>query len=60
VNDDVVKVQNSILFIAALQQNKVPVETFFYAKGGHGYGMDNPTSDLDWMDSCIRWVLKMK
>lgn len=35
---DVVKVQHTILFIAALQQNNVPVESFFYAKGGHGYG----------------------
>jgi acetyl esterase/lipase len=59
VDDDVVKVQNAILFVAALQKNKVPVETFFYAKGGHGYGMDNPTSDVDWIDSCINWLLKL-
>lgn len=60
VNDDAVPVQNSILFIAALQKNKVPVESFFYAKGGHGYGMTNPTSDVQWMDSCLNWLLKMK
>ena len=59
VDDDVVKVQNSILFIAALQKSKVPVESFFYAHGGHGYGIDNPTSDVDWIDSCIAWLLKM-
>jgi dipeptidyl aminopeptidase/acylaminoacyl peptidase len=59
-DDDVVPVQNSILFIAALQQNKVPVESFFYAKGGHGYGMDNPTSNVDWIDSCIQWIKKLK
>lgn len=58
VDDDVVKVQNSILFVAALQQHKVPVETFFYANGGHGYGMDNPTATIDWMDSCLKWLLK--
>lgn len=58
VDDDVVKVQNAILFAAALQQHKVPVETFFYAKGGHGYGMDNPTASIDWMDSCLKWLLK--
>lgn len=56
VDDMVVPVQNSILFIAALQQNKVPVQSFFYAKGGHGYGMDNPTSKVGWMDSCIKWL----
>ena len=58
VDDAVVKVQNSILFIAALQKNKVPVEVFFYAKGGHGYGMYNLTSDIQWIDSCIAWILK--
>ncbi len=56
VDDDVVKVQNSLVFIAALQQNKVPVGSFFYAKGGHGYGMDNPTSEVEWMDSCLVWL----
>ncbi len=60
VDDEVVKVQNAILFIAALQKNKVPVETFFYAKGGHGYGMDNPTTDVDWIDNCINWLLKFR
>lgn len=59
VDDEVVKVQNTILFVAALQKNKVPVETFFYSKGGHGYGMDNPSSEVDWMDNCIAWLLKM-
>lgn len=57
-DDNVVTIQNSILFMAALQKNKVPVESFFYAKGGHGYGIDNPTSEIDWIDSCIDWVLK--
>ncbi|WP_348811207.1 alpha/beta hydrolase [Flavobacterium maritimum] len=59
VDDDAVKVQNSLLFIAALQKNKVPVESFFYAKGGHGYAMDNPTSDVEWIDSCMNWILKL-
>lgn len=59
VDDNTVKIQNSLVFIAALQKNKVPVESFFYAKGGHGYGMDNPTSDVDWIDSCMNWILKI-
>ena len=59
VDDDAVKVQNSILFMSALQQNRVPVEAFFYAKGGHGYGMDNPTSTVNWMDSCLEWIKKI-
>jgi acetyl esterase/lipase len=59
VDDNVVKVQNSLLFIAALQKNRVPVESFFYAKGGHGFGMDNPTSDVEWIDNCTNWILKI-
>lgn len=60
VNDDVVPIQNSLLFISALQQNKVPVESFFYAKGGHGYGMDNPTADNEWIENCIKWLKNLK
>ena len=59
VDDDAVKVQNSLVFIAGLQQNKVPVESFFYTNGGHGFGMDNPTSTIQWIDSCIDWILKI-
>jgi dipeptidyl aminopeptidase/acylaminoacyl peptidase len=59
-NDDaVVPVQNSILFIAALQQSKVGVECFFYAHGGHGFGLDNPVHDVDWTDSCFKWIKKI-
>lgn len=56
-DDDVVKIQNSILFIAALQKNGVEVKPFFYAKGGHGFGINNPTSETDWFDPCIKWLL---
>ena len=56
VDDDVVKVQNTLVFIAALQQNHVPVGSFFYATGGHGYGLDNPTSAVDWMAACLVWL----
>ena len=59
VNDRVVKIQNSLLFISALQQNRVPVESFFYAKGGHGYGMDNGTAQVDWIDPCIDWIKRI-
>lgn len=59
VDDDAVKVQNSLVFIAALQQNKVSTESFFYASGGHGFGMDNPTSTIQWIDPCIDWILKI-
>jgi acetyl esterase/lipase len=57
-DDDVVKVQNSIGFYEALQKNKVPAEIHFYEKGGHGFGMNNPTSSDKWMDWLKIWMNK--
>jgi acetyl esterase/lipase/lysophospholipase L1-like esterase len=58
LTDKVVPVGNTFAFIAALQQNKVPVETFIYSTGEHGYGMINPTAKEQWMDACLRWIKK--
>ncbi len=59
LTDQAVPVGNSLEFISALQQNKVPVEVFFYAKGVHGYGMINPQSKGEqWIDACLRWIRK--
>lgn len=58
LTDDVVPVGNTFAFVAALQQNKVPVETFIYEKGPHGFGMHNPTAKEQWFDACLRWIKK--
>jgi lysophospholipase L1-like esterase len=58
LTDKAVPVGNSLAFITALQQNKVPVETFFYEKGVHGYGMVNLTAKEQWIDACLRWIKK--
>lgn len=58
-DDNVVKQQNSIAFYEALQKNKVPAEIHFYEKGGHGFGMNNPTSSDKWMDWLKTWMNKM-
>lgn len=55
-DDDVVKVQNSISFYDALQKNKVPSELHIYEKGGHGFGMNNPTTKDKWMDKLKIWM----
>ncbi len=55
-DDDVVKVENSLLYAEALRSYGIPVEVFLYEKGGHGFGMNNPTSDEKWMGKCIAWV----
>jgi len=55
--DDVtVKVQNSIDFYLALLKNKVPAEMHIYPKGGHGFGMENPTTSDRWMDRLANWL----
>lgn len=56
LTDNVVPVGNTLAFIAALQQNNVPVETFIYEKGPHGFGMYNPTAKEQWIDACLRWI----
>ncbi len=55
-DDGTVKVQNSIAFYEALQKNKVPAEIHLFDKGGHGFGMDNPTTTDKWMDWLKIWM----
>lgn len=56
LTDAAVPVANTFAYVAALQQHRVPVETFLYEKGEHGYGMHNPTAKEQWIDACIRWL----
>ncbi|WP_225975465.1 alpha/beta hydrolase [Panacibacter ginsenosidivorans] len=55
-DDDVVKVANSIMFYEALIKNKVPAELHVYEKGGHGFGMNNTTTQDKWFERCINWM----
>jgi dipeptidyl aminopeptidase/acylaminoacyl peptidase len=58
--NDEISVQNSIVFAGALEKNNVPVEMYLYEKGGHGYGMNNKTSEVKWMDLVSEWLKKIK
>lgn len=55
-DDDAVLSENSILFYQSLLKNKVPAELHIYQKGGHGFGMNNPTTQDEWMDRCLNWM----
>jgi len=55
-NDDAVKVQNSIDFYEAEQKNNIPAEIHIYPKGGHGFGMNNPTTKDKWMERLRNWL----
>lgn len=57
-DDKTVKVQNMLLFATALQKYKVPFDFYLYEKGGHGFGMNNPTSEVKWMDLVHEWMIK--
>ncbi len=54
--DDPVGVLNSVIFYEALVKNKVPVEMHLYQTGGHGYGMNNKTTNDKWTDRCLAWM----
>jgi acetyl esterase/lipase len=59
-DDDVVKVENAQVFYNTLRKNKVKAKLYLYEKGGHGYGMNNPTSDVKWMDMVSDWLRSLK
>ena len=55
-DDEVVKVQNSLRFYEALQQHHIPAEIHVYPKGGHGFGLNNPTTPDQWMERLKNWM----
>jgi acetyl esterase/lipase len=57
-DDDAVPVQNSVLFYDALKRNGIEAEIFLFEKGGHGFGMNNKTSEIKWMDKVEEWMKK--
>jgi acetyl esterase/lipase len=58
-DDDAVPVMNSIAFYEALLKYKIPAEMHIYKSGGHGFGMHNPTTNDEWMESCKNWMKGM-
>ena len=55
-DDNVVPVQNSILFYQALLAAGVPAEMHIYQAGGHGFGLNNPKATDKWFDRCAGWL----
>lgn len=55
-DDDVVKPENSLSFYRSLVKYNVPAELHIYQKGGHGFGLNNPTTADKWMDRCRNWM----
>jgi acetyl esterase/lipase len=55
-DDKVVPVANTIHFAEALRAHDVPVEVYYYEAGGHGFGMHNKTSGVDWFAIALQWL----
>lgn len=56
-DDKTVKVGNSIKLYEALTRNGILAEMHLYPKGGHGFGLINPTSKDLWMESLKNWMI---
>ena len=60
INDDAVPVQNAHVYDSALKANKVSSTLYLYEKGGHGFGMKNPTASEQWTTPLTAWLQKRK
>lgn len=68
--DDIVPVENSLLFVNALQEQGIKYEFHVYPTGGHGvslaedftlsnYGGDSVEEVRNWIDMAIRWIREL-
>ena len=55
-DDEGVPPENSIVFYQALHKNHVKAELHLYQKGGHGFGLNNKTTEDAWMDRLRNWM----
>ena len=55
-DDNVVPVENTLMFYDALLANKVKAEMHIYPAGGHGFGLNNKTSKDLWFDRLTEWM----
>ncbi|GAC1589091.1 MAG: hypothetical protein NVS3B19_08900 [Ginsengibacter sp.] len=59
-DDNVVNVQNSLQFYSALIRNEIPASLNIYEHGGHGFGMNNPTTTDRWTERLRFWLVDHK
>lgn len=55
-NDKVVPVANTIDYFTALHAHGINTEMHIYQAGGHGYGLNNPTTEDKWIDHLYHWM----
>lgn len=57
-DDKAVPYSNAVVYSDALKKNKIPVELVLVEKGGHGFGMNNKQSDVQWPPKLMAWLKK--
>ncbi|GAB2695553.1 hypothetical protein GCM10027037_19140 [Mucilaginibacter koreensis] len=55
-DDKTVPVQNSLMFYEAMVKAGIKGELHIYEKGGHGFGLNNPTTQDQWFDRLVNWM----
>ncbi|MBE7178260.1 MAG: alpha/beta hydrolase [Mucilaginibacter polytrichastri] len=55
-DDTVVPVGNSLRYFEQLNNRGIPSGMYVYPKGGHGFGMKNATSRVDWFALMLDWM----
>lgn len=57
-DDKGVPFANSTIFARQLKKHNVPVQVYLYDAGGHGFGLNNKTSNVKWTDLVEKWMHK--
>jgi acetyl esterase/lipase len=55
-DDDDVSVDQSLAFYSALKKHDVSATMLIYNRGGHGFGVHNQTSSIDWLSLACSWI----
>jgi acetyl esterase/lipase len=57
IDDEAVRVQNSIGYALAMEKHHVPCELHIYQSGGHGYGLGrSKNTESSWPEACRKWL----
>jgi acetyl esterase/lipase len=55
-DDKGVVYQNAVVYAEALRKYHIPVELILVEKGGHGFGLYNKQSDVQWPPKLLEWL----
>ena len=55
-DDKTVKVANSVAYYMACVKQGIPTEMHLYPKGGHGFGLNNATTEDKWFERLLNWL----